>query len=348
LIKRIVLSVSVALLGATGVLQPVLAARPAATVNLVGAGSTFDLPFFTKAFDVYCKQKRICVNYQAIGSGAGVQQITAKTVDFGASDVPMNPATELPAARKAGGPVLQVPIALGGVAIAYNIPGVKRGLHLTGPVIADMYMGITKYWDAKPIKKLNPKVKLPHLRVTPVYRSDSSGTSYIFTSYLAKVSDPWQGQVGVGKLPQWPAGVGGKGNPGVAATVQNTPGAVGYVELAYVLQNHMKDAMLQNRSGTWVFPTTKSVAAAASKFPHVSATQFSIVDAKGAASYPICGYSWVLMFKKQTDASKGKALKALMQWLATKGQTYAATLDYVALPKKVQLLAQKELKTVST
>jgi len=348
LIKRFVIALTLCAVGATTYLSPALAARPAASVELVGAGSTFDLPFFTKAFQVYCNRNQVCVNYQAIGSGAGIEQFTAKTVDFGASDVPMNPATELPAARKAGGPVLQIPIALGGVAIAYNIPGVKRGLHLTGSVIANIYLGITKYWDARPIKKLNPKIKLPHLKIVPAYRSDASGTSYIFTSYLADVSNPWQGNVGVGKLPAWPAGVGGKGNPGVAAIVQQTPGAIGYVELAYVLQNKMKDAMLQNRAGQWQFPTQLTVAAAAAQFKHVTPTSFSIVDAKGKKSYPICGYSWVLMFKHQTDATKGKALKKLMQWMVSTGQKYAGTLDYVPLPANIQKLAQSYLKTVTT
>jgi phosphate transport system substrate-binding protein len=347
LFRRILLSLSaVAMLGMLGAAPSALAMPARADVSLTGAGSSFDYPFFDKAFSEY--GRGVSVNYQPIGSGAGIQQFTARTVDFGATDVPMNPVSELPAAVKAGGAVEQVPIALGGVSVAYNIPGVKSGLHLTGPVLAKIYLGTITRWNDPNIKKLNPRVSLPGAPIVVTHRSDGSGTSYIFTDYLSSVDAQWRGDVGTGKLPAWPVGVGGKGNPGVAAVVQQTPNSIGYVELAYVLQNHMTQAAIQNKAKQWVEPTLKSVAAAAATFPRVSAINFSIVNAKGKTSYPICGYSWVLLYKHQSDAAKGKALVALMKWLSTTGQKYAGGLDYVPLPKKVQKLATSDLKAVTT
>jgi phosphate transport system substrate-binding protein len=346
LIRRLIGPLCAATVLAAGALTPAFAARPQASVSLTGAGSSFDLPFFTKAFEVYGSQHSVQVNYQGIGSGAGIQQFIAKTVDFGATDVPMDPTSDLPNAIKAGGPVQQVPIALGGVSIAYNVPGVKTGLHLSSFVLGDIFLGIITKWNDSSIKKLNPKVKLPDLQIVVAHRSDSSGTSYIFTDYLAKVSDTWRGKVGTSKTPNWPVGVGAKGNDGVAGIIQQTPGTIGYVELAYVLQNHMKEAMLQNRSNKYTFPTLKSVAAAAAAFPHVTARTFSIVNAKGATSYPIAGYSWVLLYKNQPDKTKGKALSTLMTWMVGTGQKYAKGLDYVPLPSVVVKLALSEIKAV--
>jgi phosphate transport system substrate-binding protein len=283
------------------------------------------------------------VNYQAIGSGAGIQQFTAKTVDFGATDVPLNPTSELPAAEKAGGPVLQIPITLGGVSVVYNVPGAKSGLRLDGPTLAKIYLGLIKTWNDKAIKKLNPKAKLPSLAITVVHRSDGSGTSYIFTNYLSDVSASWQGSVGTGKLPNWPTGVGGKGTPGVAQIVQSTPGAIGYVEQAYVIENGMKEAALENRSKVFLEPTVPTVSAAAAAFPHVTALDFSIVNAKGKNAYPIAGYSWVLLYKHPADAAKGAALKKLFKWMLTKGQGIARSLDYVELPKATQKVGLKLL-----
>jgi phosphate transport system substrate-binding protein len=322
-------------------------AAPARAVSLTGAGSTFDGPFFTKAFEAYKSKTGTEVNYQLIGSGGGIKAFTAKTVDFGATDVPLNPTSELPAAVAAGGPVLQIPITIGGVSVAYNIPGVKTGLHLTGPILAQIYLGTIKTWNDKSIKALNKGVKLPSANITVVHRSDSSGTSYAFTDYLAQVSAQWRGIVGVGKLPNWPTGVGGTGNPGVAALVQQTPNTIGYVELAFVLQNHMKQAALLNRTKQFETPSVKTVAAAAAHLPHVSATDFSIVNAPGKNAYPISTYSWVLLFQHPADTSKGTALKNLFLWTATTGQKYAAALDYVTLPKNIQKLATSLLKKVS-
>lgn len=347
LIRGIAAALAATVLLAGAALTPAAhAAPPRATVDLVGAGSTFDYPLFDKAFRVYSTaHPNVTINYQSVGSGAGIQQFTAKTVDFGASDVPMNPATELQAAIKAGGPVEEIPVALGGVSMAYNIPGVKGGkLHLTGDLLARIYLGTITTWNDKAIKKVNKGVKLPNLRITPVYRNDGSGTSYIFTDYLAKVSDQWRQAVGVGKLPNWPAGVGGKGSPGVAEVVQQTPGAIGYVEQSYVLTNHMKQAAMQNKAKKYVLPSIKSVAAAAAEFPHVSAQRFSITNAKGKASYPITGYSWVLLFKNQSSAEKASALSALFKWTTSTGQKYGKALGYTPLPRNIQQLASKTIK----
>jgi phosphate transport system substrate-binding protein len=319
-----------------------------AAIQFQAAGSTFAQPFLTAAFAAYAKKYPVTVNYQGIGSGGGIKALTAKTVDFAASDVPMNPTSELPLAEKAGGPVLQLPITLGGVAIAYNLAGVKNEkLHLTGQVLAQIYLGIITRWNDKRIKALNKGVNLPDAAIVVVHRSDGSGTSYIFTDYLATVSAQWRGGPGVGKLPNWPVGVGGNGNPGVAQLVQSTPNAIGYVELAYVLQNHMKEALIQNRAHAWLAPSLKTIAADAARHPKVSATDFSIVNEAGKSSYPICGYTWIMLFKNQTaDATKGKALVKLLNWTATSGQSYARKIDYVPLPKNVRKLATTQLKTV--
>lgn len=323
------------------------AAPARATVNLTGAGSTFVFPFFDKAFNVYSQTHSVSVNYQPIGSGAGIQQFTAKTVDFGASDVPMNPVTELPAAVKAGGPVVQIPVALGGISVAFNVPGVKSGLRLDGSTVARIFLGTVKTWNDRAIRKLNPKVKLPSMPITVVHRSDGSGTTYIFSDYLSKVNDQWRGLVGTGKLPDFPTGIGEKGNPGVADFIRQTPGTIGYVELAYVLQTGMKQAAIENRRKQFLTPSITSVAAAAASFSRVSATRFSIVNASKKGAYPIAGYTWAMLFKNQSDATRGRALGKLMQWIVTTAQTkYARKLQYVPLPKNVQQLGIKQLKTL--
>lgn len=315
--------------------------------TLLGAGSTFDYPFFSKAFAAYSGSHKVTVNYQPIGSGAGIEQFTKQTVDFGASDVPMS-SSELSAAQSAVGDVVQVPVALGGVAMAYTLPGIKSGLKLTGPVIAKIYLGQIKTWNDPAITALNPGMKLPSTTITPVHRSDSSGTSYIFSNYLSDVSPAWSSKVGTGKLPNWPVGIGGKGNPGVAQSVASTPGALGYVELAYVLQNHMTDAVVQNKAGHYVAPTQSSVAAAAAQFPNVSAQNFSIDNAPGTTSYPIAGYSWALLAKSPKSAAKGKELVQLFRWLDTTGQSYAGSLDYVPLPSGVRSTARHDLSSIHT
>jgi phosphate transport system substrate-binding protein len=316
-----------------------------AATTLTGAGSTWDYPFFSKAFYEYSKAHGdVQVNYQSIGSGGGIQQFTARTVDFGATDVPMN-AKELAAAQAQGGPVLQVPVVLGGVSVAYNLQGVD-GLRLTPAVLADIYLGKITAWNDPAIAKINPSLKLPSTPIVVVHRSDGSGTTYTFTDYLSHVSAEWKAKVGTGKDVAWPApsAVGGKGNEGVAGQVGNTPGAIGYVELAYVIQNHMPQAFLENAAGKWLQASQDGVRAAAATKPNVSATSFSIVDTKCAACYPIAGYSWVVLYQNAQDKARAKTVQQLFRWVSSPdGQKIAGTLDYVPLPENVQSLAQKTL-----
>jgi phosphate transport system substrate-binding protein len=238
-----------------------------------------------------------------------------------------------------------VPDTLGVVAVAYNLKGVGK-LQLDGPTLADIFNNKVTKWNDPEIAALNSGVSLPSTAITVVHRSDGSGTTYIFTDYLSKVSDFWRGKVGVGKLPNWPVGVGGKGNLGVATLVQQTPGALGYVELAYVLQNHMKMAYIENKAKQWLLPSLKTVASAAANNKSVTPKQFSITYAAGKNSYPIAGYSWVLLYKNQADSAKGKALIKLFTWMLTTGQKYAARLDYVPLPKPAVKLGQSYVKAI--
>lgn len=306
-----------------------------AATQITGAGSTFDFPFFSKAFYIYSENHHgVTVNYQAIGSGGGIEQITKKTVDFGATDVPMN-ANELARAR---GAILQFPVTLGGAGIAYNLPGVAKGMHLTRGVIADIYLGKITKWNDPAIRKLNPGAKLPDMAITVVHRSDGSGTTYIFTDFLSHASPEWKSKVGTGKSVSWPApsSVGGKGNEGVAGLVKQTPGAIGYVELAYLLENNMAYALVQNKAGHWVYPSIDTVAAAAATKPEISSTNFSIVDTACAECYPVSGYSWVVLYQKPADPKRAAIVKPLMSWLVTAAQSIAKTVDYVPLPKNVQ------------
>jgi phosphate transport system substrate-binding protein len=316
------------------------------SASLTGAGSTFDQPFFTKAFFEYNRvNSKVTVNYASIGSGGGIAQFQANTVNFGASDVPMS-ATEIAAAK--GGQVLQVPVALGGEAISYNLSGVASGLKLTGTVLADIYLGKVTSWNDPEIATLNPGVKLPSQKITVVHRSDGSGTTYIFTDYLRTVDPVWASGPGKGKSINWPVGLGGKGNEGVAGLVSQTPGAIGYVELAYALQNSFHFAQMQNAAGQYVSPTLQTVAADAAQKPTVSATDFSIVNEQGANSYPISGYSWSLVYANQTNASNGQTLAKVLDWLTHAGQAQAASIDYVPLPANVQQLARQTILQMTT
>jgi phosphate transport system substrate-binding protein len=329
-----------------GTLAVATAAFPAlAATQLTGAGSTFDYPFFSKAFYQYSQNNsNVTVNYQSIGSGGGIEQFTAKTVDFGATDVPMT-SQEV---QRAGGGVLQVPIALGGVAMTYNLPTVKA-LRLTRENVVDMYLGKITKWNDPALKKINPGVDLPDLAVIPVNRSDGSGTTYIVTDFMSTVSPEFKTKVGVGKSVQWPAAgsVGGKGNEGVAGSVKQTPGAIGYVELAYALENKMTQAAIENKAGKFAICTTAGVKAAAATRPDVNATNFSIVDAAGADSWPISGYSWVVVYQNPQDKARAKMTKDVLAWTVTKGQAIAGTLDYVPLPENVQATAMKTLSQIS-
>jgi phosphate transport system substrate-binding protein len=334
---------SLALLGAAlfVTVAPVMAAT-----QLTGAGSTFDYPFFSKAFFEYGKtHSDVQVNYQSIGSGGGIQQFTQRTVDFGATDVPMS-GDEVKAASAGAGPVLQVPVALGGVAVVYNLPGVSSGLHLSPGVLSDLFLGTISNWNDPRIAKLNPGKKLPSTPVVVVHRSDGSGTTYIFTDYLSSVSAEWKQKVGTGKSVTWPAqsAIGGKGSEGLAGQVSNNPGAIGYVEAAYSVQNKMSQAVLQNAAGKFVAYGPSAVHAAAETRPDVTPESFSIVNTKCAACYPIAGFSWAVVYQNPQDKVKGKVLQQILEWLVgPDAQRIAGGLDYVPLPPAVGSAARKTL-----
>ena len=328
-------------------LASLLDAPALAATQLTGAGSTFDNPFFSGAFYQYNQMHPdVAVNYQSIGSGGGIQQFTARTVDFGASDVPMN-ADEL---KRTNAPVLQLPVVLGGVAVSYNLPGIHSGVRLTRGLLADIFLGrVTKCNDPQ-IVKLNKDTKLPSIPIVVSHRSDASGTTYIFTDFLSRVSSEWKSKVGTGKSVQWPAAssVGGKGNEGVAGVVRNTPGAIGYVELAYAIENHIDTAALLNRSGEWVNCSKETVGAAAASKPKVTPTDFSIVDATGKRAYPISGYSWALVYKSPSDKNRGKILRDVLTWIVGKqAQAIAGSLNYVPLPSNIQQAAVGVLRQIS-
>ena len=316
------------------------------TVTLTGSGSTFDAPFFNLAFAKYGQQyPTLAVSYSAVGSSAGIAAFSARQVDFGASDVPMT-TSEQAAAR--GGPVVQVPVALGAEGMVYNLnlPAGAR-LHLTGPVIARIYLGQVTRWDDEAIAALNPGITLPSARITVVHRSDGSGTTYIFSDYLSSVDPAWAARVGRGKLLDWPTGEGEEGNGGVVGAVYRTPFSIGYIEQSYSQGLLLPFAAVRNQAGQYVLPSPQSVAAAAAQKPSITATDFSIVNQPGASSYPISGYSWALVYTRQTDEATGQALVSLLEWLTHAGQAYAAQASYVPLPPRIQQLATASLHLVT-
>jgi len=316
------------------------AATPAATTSgadLTGAGATFPAPLYSKWFDSYATKSGVKINYQSIGSGGGIRQLSEQTVDFGASDAPMSDA-EL--AKAKGGPVLHIPTALGAVVIIYNLPQVQTGLKLTGEVVAAIYQGqITKWNDAR-IASLNPGVQLPSTDILVVHRSDGSGTTYVFSDYLAAVSPAWAAKPGKGKELQWPVGLGAKGNEGVTGQVKQAPGAIGYAELAYATQNKLSMASIRNASGEFVAPSIESVTAAAAgaaaKLGPTTDYRVSIVNAPGAGVYPISSFTWILAYAKQADAAKGKKLTDFLRWALGEGQGMEAALDYAPLPEAMR------------
>lgn len=315
--------------------------------TLTGAGATFPEPFYTKVFYNYNqKYPKVSVNYQAIGSGGGIQQFTKGTVQFGASDVPMT-EKELAAA---GGPakVLQFPSTIGVVAMAYNLPSVSR-LTLDGATIAGIYLGTIKKWNDPALAALNSGVSLPGTSITVVHRSDGSGTSYAFTDYLSTQSPDWQAKVGKGKSVNWPTGIGASGNTGVANGVQQTEGAIGYVELAYVVQAKMQSASVRNKAGKAIQPSADgcSLAAAGIKSSIDPNTSFSIVNQPGDATYPLCSLSWVITQVSYADAPTGKAIAYLWQYvISNDGQVAGKALEYAPLPKEIQDYSNLVIKKI--
>ena len=312
-------------------------AANAQAVNITGAGATFPYPIYAKWAEMYKAASGNGMNYQSVGSGAGIKQIKAKTVDFGASDMPL-PANEL---NQAG--LFQFPAIMGGVVPVVNLPGVAPGqVRLTGAVLADIFMGKITKWNAQPIAALNPGVKLPADNITVVRRADSSGTSFLFTDYLSKASPDWKLKIGAGTSVKWATGVGGKGNEGVAAYVQRIKGSIGYVEWAYAKKNRMAHTQLQNREGAFLQPSDEAFKAAAASADWAKAPGFALVltDQAGKASWPITGASFILVHKAQADAGKGKEVLKFFDWAYKNGDAAAADLDYVPMPDNVTKLVQ--------
>lgn len=316
------------------------------TGSLTGAGATFPAPFYQKAFyDYSAKYPQVTVNYQAIGSGGGIKAFQQNTVDFGASDVPMGSAD----IQTAGGAdsLTQIPTTLGVVAIAYNLSRVDK-LQLDGPTLADIYLGNIKTWNDPKIVALNSGVTLPSKSITVFHRSDGSGTTYHFSDYLAKMSPDWKAKTGSpGKSINWlGVGQGAAQNQGVAQAIQSTEGALGYVELAYVVQTGMKQAYLKNAAGKFVQASVEGATAAAGTNNNVGSTNFSITNASCDTCYPISGFSWVILKTNYSDVQKGKAVVYLFKWLVTGGQSEGKDLQYAPLPSAVQQLALTNLKTI--
>jgi phosphate transport system substrate-binding protein len=301
--------------------------------QITGAGGTFPAPVYAKWGEAAKAATGLELNYQAIGSGGGQNQITNRTVDFGASDAPMDPA------KLASANLLQFPTVMGAVVVIVNLPGVKQDeLKLTGEILADIYDGKITKWNDPKLVEMNKGVTLPNTAIAPVYRAEASGTSYVFTSYLSEVSPEWKSSVGANTSVKWPAGAGAKGNDGVASTVHNTRGGIGYVENAYATQNHLTTTQLRNKSGDFVKPTTASFTAAAASgdWAHASNFAVSLIDTMGAGNWPIVSPTFILLPKNPKDAARSANVIKFFDWTYKSGGAIAQQLDYIALPAAVQ------------
>lgn len=307
----------------------------AGSLSLTGAGSTFVAPFFDRALVAYTHGKPIRASYQAIGSGAGIWQFSGNKIDFVAADAPLD-GMDLALVSRSGGPVVQVPIVLGAVVVAYNEPKLSGALRLDGATLAAMFMGTITTWNSPTIGRLNPHLRLPADRIGAVHRWDSSGTTATFTSYLSQSSRAWAQQIGTGKAVAWPGGFHGTDSAGVASWIRRHEGTIGYVQWQDALKNHLPYVMLKNRAGAFVLPTAASVGAAAAQFPKVSAANPAIVNAPGRRSYPLAAYSWVSLRRQPRMRELGLALAQLFRWLDTRGQIFARPLGYVPLPSATQ------------
>jgi len=318
-------------------------AAPAGAQGLTGAGATFPNPIYTKWFDAYNKATGVQINYQSIGSGGGIRQFTEGTVDFGASDGPMSPA-QIDAVQ---GNVLHVPTVIGAVVLTYNLPSIgATQLQLDGPTIADIFLGRITKWNDRRIAAVNPGVALPNTDIIVVHRSDGSGTSYIFTDFLTKVSREWKDKVNYATSVSWPTGLGGKGNEGVTQQVKQLEGAIGYVELIYALSNKLPYAKIKNAAGTYVVPSLASATAAAASAKFANDTDFrvSITDAPGAQSYPISSFTWLLVRTDSKDPEKARLLRNFLNWMITpEAQAMAGQLQYAPLPDAVVALVKPRI-----
>jgi len=322
-------------------------ASSSGSVDLTGAGATFPYPLYSKWFSDYAKLTGVKINYQSIGSGGGIRQLSEETVDFGASDSPMS---DQELANAKGGPVLHIPTVLGAVVITYNVPGLSSPINLTPKVIADIFSGKITKWSDTRLTTLNPGVTLPNTDILVVHRSDGSGTTYIFTDYLTAAVPTWASSVGKGKEVKWPVGLGAKGNEGVAGQVKQSPGAIGYVELAYAKQNNLAIAAVQNKAGKMIIASVPAVTAAAAgvarSLPANTDYRISIVNAPGADSYPISSFTWILVYRHQRDAVKGKKLVDFLNWALTDGEAEAPPLDYAPLPAEMASAVKAKLATI--
>ena len=315
-------------------------------VKLQGAGATFPNPLYQKWLSEYGKvNSGIQIDYQSIGSGGGIKQLQAQTVDFGASDAPMTDE-EL---KATAGTVLHIPTVLGAVVVTYNLPGVSSPLRFSPEVIADIYLGKISKWNDARIKADNPEANLPATDISSVHRSDGSGTSFVFTDYLSKVSAEWKEKVGANKSPKWIGGIGGKGNEGVTGQVKQTPNTIGYVELAYAVQNKLPVALIKNKAGNFIEPSIDAVTAAAAGT--VAGTpddlRVSIANADGPTSYPISSYTYILVLQDQKDAGKGKALVDFLWWGIHDGEKFAKELQYAPLPDEIIKRAEAKLNSIT-
>ena len=329
------------------VLGAVLAAAPALAqkIQINGAGATFPYPIYSKWFSEYNKlHPEVEINYQSIGSGGGIRQVINKTVFFGATDGPMTDEQ----LQSAPGKILHFPAVLGGDVPVYNIPGVDVELKFTGPVLADIFLGKITKWNDAAITKLNSGVKLPGTDITVCHRSDGSGTTYIWVDYLAKVSPEWKKRVGVATSVNWPVGIGGKGNEGVAGLVKQTPGSIGYVELIYALQNKIDYGSVQNMLGEFVRATTESVTAAAAAAANAMPKDFrvSITNAPGKGVYPVSSFTWLLFYENPKDKTRARTMVDFMKWALADGQKYCAELGYAPIPASVIALELETLKKI--
>ncbi|HVZ22468.1 MAG TPA: phosphate ABC transporter substrate-binding protein PstS [Vicinamibacterales bacterium] len=319
----------------------------AQTMRINGAGATFPNPIYTKWFSEYNKlHPNVEINYQSIGSGGGIRQITEQTVFFGASDGPMTDAQ----LKAAPGTLLHFPTVLGGVVPVYNIPGVNAELKFTGELLANVYLGKITKWNDPAIAALNGGVKLPATDISVVHRADGSGTTYIWVDYLSKVSPEWKSKVGVATSVNWPTGVGGKGNEGVSGLVSQTPGSIGYVELIYALQNKISYGTVKNAAGAYVKASVESVTAAAAGAAKEMPADFrvSITNAPGKAAYPISSFTWMLFYENPKDKADAKAMVDFMKWALTDGQKFCAGLGYAPLPANVVKLEMTALGKIKT
>ena len=316
-------------------------------IKLQGAGATFPMPLYQKWLSEYGKvHSNVLIDYQSIGSGGGIKQIQAQTVDFGASDAPMTDA-ELKAAP---GELLHVPTVLGAVVVTYNVAAIAQPLHLSPEVVADIFLGKIKKWDDARLKQDNPGVTLPAGDITTVHRSDGSGTTFVFTDYLSKVSPEWKEKVGTDKSPKWPVGQGGKGNEGVTGQIKQQPNTIGYVELAYAVQNKLPVALIKNASGKFIEPSIDAVTAAAASASTQTPEDLrvSITNATGENAYPISSYTYILAYKEQKNADKGKALVDFLWWGIHDGEQFAKDLQYAPLPKEIVTRAEAKINSITS